>query len=558
MAAIGGALPAHTMRLRLTAALGCLLVAVVMAIAGPAPARATILERLSIEQLSRRATTVAEGTVISTDVEQTPAGVRTAVRLRVRDSLKGMPSALKTVYVPGGRLPDGTQVVVDAMAAFRPGDACYVFVDARGWVMGGFQGKLDVAAGRVVGSGVTTATMSRRIEAALLPGRPAARPASAERLHPVTFPLSDGPTILSITPDEASAGTDTMVTIDGFGFGSARGKVEFSYGGDNIMRIRADDVSSWTDESIDCVVPTGVIARYDASAGTGPVVVTSSGGEESNAYDFVVPFGYGASRWANAGATYLVNPSGIDDALRESLVDAGADVWNAAGSGFWFTDGGITTLGEAKDGKNVISWSDDLPDGVIGQASSYENAAGDMTETDVQFSNAYDWADGAPGSGTMDVQSIAMHEIGHWLVLLDQYMDGDSDKVMYGFGDEGEQKRTLAPGDVAGITWIYPVDTVGPVCAAKNATVRHNGTVKLYFRVYDAQSAKVMKQLVIATPSGVVKQKWTWGYRESYDGWWSVPYTCRLTRGSYEILVTGKDLAGNSASKVGRATLTVK
>lgn len=58
-----------------------------------------------------------------------------------------------------------------------------------------------------------------------------------------------------------------------------------------------------------------------------------------------MPFAYGAQKWAKAGATYLVDPSGIDDALRESLVDAGAAVWNAAGSRFQSTDGGATLLG---------------------------------------------------------------------------------------------------------------------------------------------------------------------------------------------------------------------
>ena len=599
MAAGGEAHAASTTRPWRTAALGCLLVAVIVAIAWPAPVRATTLERLSIEQLSRRATMVVEGAVVSTAVEQTPAGVRTAVRIKVRESLKGAPSALMTVYVPGGTLPDGSRVVVDAMAAFRPGDSCYVFVDTRGWVMGGLQGKLDVAGGRLLGSGETTAAMSRRIEAALHAARPAARracgarrtgqegargvepvpfmagvvgdaaddrvlpgvaaPAEAE-LHPATSPPGE-PTIISITPGEASAGTDTHVTIGGADFGSARGKVEFSYGREDVMRISARDISSWTDSSIDCAVPTGVIANYDASAGSGPVVVTTSDDRESNAFDFAVPFGYGAQKWAKAGATYLVDPSGIDDALREGLVDAGAAVWNAAGSRFRFTDGGTTLLGRSRDGRNVISWADGLPEGVIGQASSYYNAAGDMTEADVQFSNAFAWSDGAAGSGTMDIQTITMHEIGHWLVLLDQYMDGDSGKVMYGFGDADQQKRALAAGDLAGITWIYrdqPIDTVGPVCDARNATVRRGAAVQIYFRVHDALSSQVTTELVISNRSGIVEKSWSWGYGESSNGWRFVRYRCTLPWGSYRIRVSGRDLAGNSAGKVGKATLTVQ
>jgi Matrixin len=242
-------------------------------------------------------------------------------------------------------------------------------------------------------------------------------------------------------------------------------------------------------------------------------------------------------------------------------VDAGASVRSAAGSGFQFTDGSTTLLGKAKDGRNMISWADGLPEGVIGQASSYYNAAGKMTEADVRFSNAFAWSDGAAGSGTMDIQTIAMHEIGHWLVRLDQYMDGDSGKVMYGYGGEDQQKRALAAGDLAGITWIYPdqpVDTVGPVCAAKNATCGVTTPSRSTSGSTAALSAQVTMQLVISTRSGAVKRRWTWGYGENYDGWRSVNYKCKLKPGTYRIQASGKDLAGHSAGKVGKATLTVK
>ena len=85
---------------------------------------------------------------------------------------------------------------------------------------------------------------------------------------------------------------------------------------------------------------------------------------------------------------------------------------------------------------------------------------GIVSQCDVQFSNALPWGDGAPGSNTIDVQTTAMHEVGHWLKLRDQYMPGDSSKVMYGYASENQQKRTLSAGDIAGIRWIYP--TGGP------------------------------------------------------------------------------------------------
>lgn len=638
-------------------ALAGLVIALFLIFTWPATVRATTLERLSVEQMAQRATLVVQGDVVSTAVEQTPAGVRTAMRVRVRDSLKGAPSAVTTFYVPGGVLPDGRQVFVDAMPSFAPGESCFVFVDVRGWVIGGFQGKLGVVDGRVADIGQTAGQLTRRVRTALGRAGAAESPvAQPLRTTGITNPdtengiegtvrdyktnlpiagatvyvsskgvdygtattdgsgyylkaplpahtngltfydvsvscpgyLSDGPrnagglsysaeggywrrdfvlppttppktpTITSITPGEASAGTNTKVLISGTNFGDAKGKVEFSYGRKGVMRIAASNISTWQDNRIICVVPTGTIDNYSASAGTGPVVVTDANAVESNAYAFTVTFGYGGAKWANPRVTYYVNPSGIDNALRESLIDAGASVWNAANSGLQFIDGGITAVGFADDGMNVISWANGMPDGVLASSSSYVSG-GVISQCDIRFSNAYVW--GAGEAGSRDIQSTGMHEVGHWLKLLDQYMDGDSTKVMYGYGSAGVQKRALTAADIAGVQWIYPLkpaDTIGPVCSAKSATATRGKTVRLYLKVHDALSSKVTMKLAITTQSGSVKKTWTRGYGENYSGWWFVNYKCTLKKGAYRLVVTGKDLAGNAASKVGRATLTVK
>ena len=419
------------------------------------PAAATVLVRTSIEQATADATSVFVGRVVGTRVEETPEGVRTAVRLWVEEPLKGAARGVVTVYVPGGTLPDGSAVTVESMASFSPGELCCVFADARGWVVGGHQGKLALEPG---GVGVRSQSeVAERVRRSLSnPGASEAPPTGAVAPTPAMAieMLATGPRVDAVTPGRASAGTRSSVTISGAGFGSSPGKVEFALNVYGVARIASDYISSWTDSRIDCEVPVGSVGGMSASAGSGPLVVTDSAGAQSAPYRFEVPFGYSGKRWPSSSPVYLVNAGGADAARREQLADAGAATWNAARSGFTFVDGGSTGLGAAQDGSNVLSWSGTVPAGVVALTRTYSDPAGQITECDIQFNNAIEWTDGLSPNAT-DIQSIALHELGHWLCLLDQYPDADVDKIMYGYLLPG-QNRVLSAGDVAGIRWVYP------------------------------------------------------------------------------------------------------
>jgi hypothetical protein len=190
------------------------------------------------------------------------------------------------------------------------------------------------------------------------------------------------------------------------------------------------------------------------SAGSGPVVVTRQDGSQSNPVEFRIPFGYGGQKWPAARARYALNTGGVDSSRRELLVDAGAASWNSARSEFSFVDIGPTSAGATKDGSNVICWSDTIPLGVVALTYCYSNASGEIEECDLQFNASLPWGDGV-ATATSDIESITLHELGHWLCLLDQYTDADIDKVMYGYEVYG-QRRELTTGDIAGIRWIYP------------------------------------------------------------------------------------------------------
>jgi len=53
-----------------------------------------------------------------------------------------------------------------------------------------------------------------------------------------------------------------------------------------------------------------------------------------------------------------------------------------------------------------------------------------------------------------DIRTIATHEVGHFLGLLDLYDPTDSEKIMYGYNN-GQVKWHLTTADYAGLVSIY-------------------------------------------------------------------------------------------------------
>jgi hypothetical protein len=262
------------------------------------------------------------------------------------------------------------------------------------------------------------------------------------------------PVITSISPGTASAGTGSRVTIAGTNFGAAQapsGSVNFFYRSG--QPTIPGGVLSWSNTSIVAEVPVGEVDGYSGSAGSGPVTVTNAAGLTSASKNFTVTFGYGQEKWATNSVGFRINPNTADTASEKALVDAAAATWSVP-SLFEFTDAGTcSTTDFLQDGNNDVFWSADaLPEGVI--AAAWPRVSGStITEVDICFNDYYTWGDGT--GGTMDVQSLALHEMGHWLELRDLYGDADSAKVMYGFGSTDEVKRTLTADDLAGIKWIY-------------------------------------------------------------------------------------------------------
>jgi hypothetical protein len=260
------------------------------------------------------------------------------------------------------------------------------------------------------------------------------------------------PTITNISPSTTSAGTNSVITITGDNFGAVRGtsKVEFLYRYGQ-PRIESTNYVSWSNTSIQCVVPIDIINGYPASASSGPVTVTTGTGT-SVGYNFNVTFSYGNVKWNT-------NPARIPIRINENTTDligegdeviAAASSWSSAGAQFGFYYNGSTKLTNAtSDGINEIVWG--LTSGSLA-TTYYWYVGSTIVEVDMVFNDSFNWSkDGSQ----YDVQSVALHEFGHWLNLRDIYGGADSYKIMYGFSSSGVLKRNLTSIEVDGIKWIY-------------------------------------------------------------------------------------------------------
>jgi hypothetical protein len=236
-------------------------------------------------------------------------------------------------------------------------------------------------------------------------------------------------------------------------------------------RIEASTVLSWSDTQIICMVPTGTINDYAASAGSGPITVMNRSGT-SIGYPFRVTFGHDGRYWEgdNPVVSYYINENTSDCTGEGAAVQAAAETWNRTNAGFQFHYAGFhTNTQTSKNRRNEIFWGTTSSSTLAVVYTWLKNTYYDpsrslmrhqIIECDMVFNDRNNWSTN-PSVSEADVQSIALHEFGHFLCLNDIYGDiGDGEydaaKVMYGYSDGSTLKRNLHPDDVSGIHWIYP------------------------------------------------------------------------------------------------------
>jgi len=172
-----------------------------------------------------------------------------------------------------------------------------------------------------------------------------------------------------------------------------------------------------------------------------------------------MPYLYAGYSWPHPPAPvipYRINENASSCTGEGAAVQNAATTWAAAGANFSFSYAGTTTAtAYGFDGVNEIMWVNMGGTNIL--AVTYIWYSGStILENDVEFNKHYNWSTSptCPG-GYYDVQSVGLHEFGHWLCLSDLYNAADAAKVMYGYASSGTTKRALTADDIAGIQSIY-------------------------------------------------------------------------------------------------------
>lgn len=423
---------------------------------------ASIQEKRDIPKMVQRSDLIIRGKIISTESQwkEDARGrhIYTSVTVKILDKIKGNIKDGAFAFEVVGGIVDDIGEVVSGTPAFEIDEDAIVFLAGHPLtIQHGTNGKILIYDGRVYRDDLEVTVDSFIQSLKILEQDPNAPVSLGEKYQAPTAEATAVPIITNISSDKAPAGTNAQVTITGINFGSTQGsnKVEFFYKSRQ-QKIPASIVS-WSNTQIICTVPAGT-----TSAGSSLVIVTTSDGTSSGyVIEAAECFIYNDYKWFGTSPVvdYYINENTSDCIGEGAAVQRGADTWNNACDvvDFSFEYGGsCSSTGSSQNFINCITWGTTAGSLATTYYWYYVGTINEIFECDVVFNDDYTWStDTDTPSGKYDVESVALHEFGHWLNLKDLYDPADSDKVMYGYLMNGEEKRELHQCDIDGICYIY-------------------------------------------------------------------------------------------------------
>ena len=388
--------------------------------------------------------------------------------------------------------------------------------------------------------------------------------------------------ITGFSPTTITAGTFSVLTINGSAFGATQGTsfVEFKNaddGGATYIRPHASQYVLWSATQIQVMVPT--TSSVSATAGSGTIRVDVGGVKTTSTASLTVQYAH-INVFSNGSLPNTVYNT------RHVNKQAGGYVWqmyttfdsNApakasflrafqswrCGTYINWTTGTTTTVNvAANDGTNVIRFDvgTELPAGVLGCCTNYFSGCGTqpnqtwfVTELDIVFDSGTSWNYGPATSATlMDFESVAVHELGHGHEL--GHVIKTTEIMNFSIG-AGQTKRTLSTNDLAGGNAVMARNLSGGVCAipAMTSLTASNCVIGAPTANFIANRTTVCPgQTVVFTnlsTGSPTLNTWTFAGGTPSTSTVSSPTVTYNTPGSYSVQLVVSNSFGNSTYTV--------
>lgn len=298
--------------------------------------------------------------------------------------------------------------------------------------------------------------------------------------------------ITSISPSTITAGTFSVLTINGSGFGTVQNSsnfVEFRNaddGGATFIQPHSSQYVSWTNSQIQVMVPTRA-GTVNGTAGTGQVRVTVANSGTLSATTLTINHGeinlfYSTNstiyntRHVNlnlqGGVTWRMFTGFDSNAPAKASFIRAMNSWRCNTNINWPLGATTTVNTIANDGVCIVRFDvgTELPTGVLGRCTSYfggcssgPNVFWYISELDIVFDSGTTWQYGPANAtgGQMDFESVALHELGHGHQL--SHVINTNNVMHYSIGP-AQNKRVLSTTDIIGGNNVMSRNTSPGVC----------------------------------------------------------------------------------------------